>query len=131
MDLGMPCLKKASSMLAILKASNTVRSGWSQVKTLIDVIYSYFEGKPCLNLWCDGIRGKTVKETVTQKKPRRETKGTQWEEELEDVFQQLKMRHGNEYSGPQLRLWAHMFIANTHDDLDHPPNVPLITGAVQ
>lgn len=53
------------------------------------------------------------------------------EEELDDVFQQLKKQHGNEYSGPQLRLWAHMFVANTHDDLEHPPNVPLITGSVQ
>ena len=24
-----------------------------------------------------------------------------------------------------------MFVANTHDDLEHPPNVPLITGSVQ
>ena len=24
-----------------------------------------------------------------------------------------------------------MFVARTHDDLEHPPNVPLITGSVQ
>ena len=47
------------------------------------------------------------------------------------MFQQLEKRHGSEYSGPQLRLWAHMFVAKTHDDLDNPSNVPLITGSVQ
>ena len=31
----------------------------------------------------------------------------------------------------QLRLWARMIVANTHDDLDHPPKVPMITGCVQ
>ena len=29
------------------------------------------------------------------------------------------------------QLWASRFVANTHEDLDHPPNVHLITGSVQ
>ena len=65
------------------------------------------------------------------KKPRRENKRKEREEELDDVFKQLKKKHGSDYSGPQLRLWARMFVANTHDDLEYPPNVPLITGSVQ
>ena len=43
------------------------------------------------------------------------------EDELEDVFQQLRKKHSSEYSGPQLRLWARMIVANTHDDFEHPP----------
>ena len=54
-------------------------------------------------------------ETVPQKKPRKESKRS--EREVEHVFQQLKKRYGSEYSGPQLRLWARMYVANTHDDL--------------
>ena len=42
---------------------------------------------------------------IARKKPRRESKRSEKEEELEDVFQQLKSKHGSEYSGPQLRLW--------------------------
>ena len=70
-------------------------------------------------------------EKKTKKETTKETKRHEREDELEDVFQQLKKRHGSEYSGPQLRLWARMYVANTHDDLDHPPNVPIITGSVQ
>ena len=94
-------------------------------------MYNYFIGKPYINLWCDGKVVEDEEEEVPRKKQRRETKRSEREEELEDVFQQLKRRHGDEYSGPQLRLWAHMFVANTHDDLDHPPKVPLIVGHVK
>ena len=98
----------------------------------LDIMYNYFIGKPCINLWCDGrVLEEDDEEMVARKKTKRDTKRSEKEEELEDVFQQLKKRHGSEYSGPQLRLWARMFIAKTHDDLDHPPNVPLITGSVQ
>jgi len=30
-----------------------------------------------------------------------------------------------------LRLWARTIIAKTHDDMDNPPKVPMITGSVQ
>ena len=100
----------------------------------MEAMYSYFQGKPCLNLWCDGSRDREKddeEETAPRKKSKKETKRHEREEELEDIFQQLKKRHGSEYSGPQLRLWACMYVASTHDDLDHPPDVPLITGSVK
>ncbi len=53
------------------------------------------------------------------------------EEELEDIFLKLKEKHSNDYSGPQLRLWARMLLAKTHDDFGKPPKVPMITGVVQ
>ena len=59
-------------------------------------------------------------EMVTRKRTGRETKRSERKEEFKEVFQQLKRRHGSEYSWSQLRLWARMFIAKTHDDLDHP-----------
>lgn len=48
--------------------------------------------------------------------------------ELEAIFLKLKDKHGSNYSGPQLRLWARMIIAKTHDDIENPPKVPMITG---
>lgn len=106
---------------------------WLVTNQDLDAMYSYFIGKPCVNLWCDGkvVEEEEEEEIVPRKKQKRETKRSEREEQLEDVFQQLKRRHGDEYSGPQLRLWARMFVANTHDDLDRPPNVPLIVGHVQ
>ena len=70
-------------------------------------------------------------EVIARKKPRRESKRSERQEELEDVFQQLKKRHGSDYSGPPMRLWVRMFVANTHDDLEHSPKVLPITGSVQ
>ena len=71
----------------------------------LDVMYTYFDGKRCLNLWCDGKdQEEDSDEKVAQNKPRRESKRSEKEEELEDVFQQLKNKHGSDFSGPQLRL---------------------------
>ena len=95
-------------------------------------MYAYFEGKQSINLWCDGKEpDESDEEKTTRKKPRRESKRSDREDELEDVFQQLRKKHSSEYSGPQLRLWARMIVANTHDDFEHPPKVPMITGSVQ
>lgn len=98
----------------------------------LDAMYVHFEGKSCINLWCDGKaqEEESDEETAARKRPKRESKRSEREEQLEDTFQQLKKKHGSSYSGPQLRLWARMVVANTHDNLDHPPDVPLITGCV-
>lgn len=50
------------------------------------------------------------------------------EKELDDIYKKLKEKHDDKYSIPQLRLWAWMIVAKTHDDLDNPPQVPMITG---
>ena len=66
---------------------------------------AYFEGKR--NLWCDGKEpDESYEEKTTRKKPRRESKRSDREDKLEDVFQQLRKKHSSEYSGPQLRLWG-------------------------
>lgn len=57
---------------------------------------------------------------------------------MEDIFQQLKRKHESKYSGPQLRLWARIIIAKTHDDTDNPargsvqrqPHNELLTDAL-
>jgi hypothetical protein len=107
-------------------------------------MYACFEGKPRISLWCDGKkppasegessdedegRPKRKKKKTSSRKPRK-TKVDQREEELETIFQQLKEKHDTKFSGPQLRLWARMIVAKTHDDMDEPPKVPMITGAV-
>jgi hypothetical protein len=45
------------------------------------------------------------------------------------IFEELKEKHGTNYSNPQFRLWAHMIVSGTHEDLDDPPRVPMILGA--
>ena len=108
-------------------------------------MYVYFEGKQQILLWCDGKqppesecessdedgwRSERKKKKENSRKQRK-TKADDREEELESIFQQLKEKHKSKYSGPQLRLWACMIVAKTHNDMDEPPKVPMIIGAVQ
>ena len=105
---------------------------WLTTRQDLDAMYSYFQGRMCINLWCDG-REATDEEMLKRpsKKVACEKRKKDQEEELEDIFLQLKEKHGSKYSGPQLRLWARMIVAKTHDDKDNPPNVPMITGFAQ
>ena len=52
------------------------------------------------------------------------------EEDLESIYSELQEKHGDSYSGPQLRLWARMIVSGTHDDVEEPPRVPIIIGMV-
>lgn len=66
-----------------------------------------------------------------RKKGQKQSKLDDREDELESIFKQLKEKHQDKFSGPQLRLWARIIAAKTHDDLDDPPRVPMITGSVK
>ncbi len=50
------------------------------------------------------------------------------EEEVEVIFSELKSKHDNSYTVPQLKLWARMIHCGTHEDYEDPPHVPMITG---
>ena len=118
---------------------------WLVSSSDLDAMYACFEGKQQISLWCDGKQppesecessdedGRRSKRKKKKKNSRkqRKTKADDREEELESIFQQLKEKHESKYSGTQLRLWARMIVAKTHDDMDEPPKVPMITGAVQ
>ena len=55
---------------------------------------------------------KHKKKKKKKSKIRRKSKADEREEELESIFQQLKEKHESKFSGPQLRLWAHMTCKN-------------------
>ena len=107
---------------------------WLATRQDLDAMYSYFQGKMCISLWCDGRETDATDEEMLvcpSKQGAREKRKKDHEEELEEIFLQLKEKHGSTYSGPQLRLWARMIVAKTHDGIDNPPNVPMITGFAQ
>ncbi len=95
----------------------------------LEAMYDHFQLKPCISLWCDGRDpGDGSDEEKTARKKKREkhdhgtSKRTDREEELEHVSQSLK---GPSCGCGQGWLWR------THDDLDNPPKVPMITGSIQ
>ena len=96
-------------------------------------LQAIYRGKTQISLWCDGkdladVSSDEDQSNPPKKRKRKDTTQSDKELKLESVFQQLKAKHENKYSGPQLRLWARMIVAKTHDDQDNPPKVPMLTG---
>ena len=58
----------------------------------------------------------------------RKTKLDEKEDKIDDTYKQLKVKHGDTYTDPQLKLWARMIANHLHSDMDNPPKVPMITG---
>ena len=98
----------------------------------IQVMYSKFEiGE--IHLWCDILKEENDQPVKKKKKENNMTKRQQEKEEkIENVFDELCRKHtGEQYTTPQLKLWAIMSINGLHVDYDCPPNIPMITGAVK
>lgn len=96
---------------------------WLYTASDLEAMYQKY---PCgeINLWCD-----SNSEDESRKRKRDESSGgtskrQKKEEEVDSVFRNLKEKHGNNFSIPQLRMWARMVANDLHDDLDVPPNVP-------
>jgi hypothetical protein len=81
---------------------------WLMTRQDIYVMYTHFLGKTCVSVWCDGIETDVSDEETPVNTSVHVRKRGQQEEELEQVFLQIKEKHGSMYSGPQLRLWARM-----------------------
>lgn len=69
-------------------------------------------------------------DTDDEFEPVRKKRRSSKEDEVEDVYQQLRKRHEEQYTSPQLKLWARMLHCGTYDDYDDPPRVPMITGTL-
>lgn len=100
-------------------------------------MYKTYRYEKTISLWCDG-RVEGVPENSCAKRgnssdnsDRPNSKRARREEEIDSIFEQLRNKHSENYSDPQLRLWARMQVNGHHSDLDSPPNVPAITGHSQ
>ena len=51
-----------------------------------------------------------------------------WQQASCGYISAVTIRLRNNYSGPQLRLWAQVRVAKAHSNLSEPPRVPMITG---
>ena len=47
---------------------------------------------------------------------------------VDQIFKELKSKH-SEMENTKLRLWAKLIEKGRYDDLDNPPQIPLITGS--
>ena len=52
------------------------------------------------------------------------------EEAVDKLAQELRDKHAEQFSGPQLRLWARMKLNGQHNSIDYPPQSPLFNGRI-
>ena len=117
------------------KPGNSKR--WIASSDDLEYMYSTCGKDDTITLWCDArVEGDTdssKKKCNSQDDSREEatSKRTRKEKDIEGIFETLREKHSvEEFSDPQLRLWARMYANVSHSDLDHPPQVPAITGRI-
>ena len=94
----------------------------------IQMMYKVFSGTNCeIPLWCERLVDKESTGSINNK--RVPSKRDRHEEEVSDIFEDLKTKH-KEMELPKLRLWARMIANGVHESTEEPPNVPMITGTV-
>ena len=109
---------------------------WLVTSEDLNKLYQLYEDGEVF-LWCDG-KEETVDKNSDEETAKRKNRKLESavrakhsrEEDLDSIYRELQEKHGSLYSGPQLRLWARMITAGTHDDKEDPPKVPMITGVV-
>ena len=103
----------------------------------VNSMYQKYKNGGAIMLWCVGRQPASSRDVDrSDRNPRRkrsreiaETSRQDREEDVDDTFEQLLKRHGDNYDIPKLRLWSRMICSGIHDDLDSPPNIPAFSGA--
>ena len=95
----------------------------------LNLMYSKYKFGGEIILWCDGkcrdgSHGSKKRDIDTSLLKRQER-----EDQVDGVFKDLKSKHNDKYSVPQLRLWSRMISTSLHDDMDKPPNIPAFGGS--
>ena len=89
-----------------------------------------------ITLWCVGICAQSRKrettdtsdeEHETQRKKSKVSKAEEKRAIIEDYERQLKEKHEGNYTRFQLKLWAEMLAAETHNDLNEPPTASMFS----
>jgi len=90
-------------------------------------MYKHFEHSGTITLFCEG-HSKSLNANSRKCKA---SSYTDHEEDIDKLFLELKEKHGGKYNEQQLRQWARMIVNNQHDDMEEPPNIPIITGGIK
>ena len=116
-----------------VKPGNSKR--WIDSSDDLEAMYSTSGKDNTITLWCDARVDPPTDGSSKKKRSGHDeeptSKRARKEKDIEDIFETLREKHSVEaFSDPQLRLWARMYVSGSHTDLDHPPQVPAITGRV-
>ena len=98
---------------------------WIYCQQDIDAMYQFFKPGSEVMLWCDAkIEDDDSNKSRKRRYEQISTKRDEKEQEVDEIFSELKDKHGHSYEIPKLRLWARMIAGSLHDSTDEPPAVP-------
>lgn len=86
-----------------------------------------------ITLWCDGMTSSRNKkrscdeleEESEKRKSKKRKKDTTREEQVEELIEGLKVKHGTAYTPMQFRIWAEMIAGGVHVSHDEPPSTTM------
>ena len=104
---------------------------WIEQEGDLTSMYMQFEHSNTITLFSEGHSTSTPKKDKAPKSRKRKSNYEDHEEEVKKIAFELEEKHGEKYNEPQLRLWARMILNKQHDDMEQPPNVPIITGGIK
>ena len=116
----------------IAKRGNGKR--WIEQEADLASMYKHFEASQTVTLFCEGRPKSQTTATANTGAKSRKRKASSYsdhEEEIDRLSIELSEKHGSKYNEQQYRLWARMIVNNQHDNMDEPPNIPIITGGVK
>lgn len=96
----------------------------------LDSMYRKAKNGSELSLWVQSLQDDEEDSDDLEpekKKSSESSRRQEKEEEVEAIYSELRSKH-NDYTVPQLKLWARMIHCGTHDDYEDPPRVPMIIG---
>ena len=95
-----------------------------------------------LVLWCDGLQGESSAKCKQKRghgcesdddeqgaTKKRKTKSQDKEEQVQDIVDTLKEKHGSKFTVMQLRIWAEMIAGSIHMSTDDPPGTSMFVRA--
>lgn len=122
----------------------------------ISEFWSSMKSSSKTNLWCDGLKVsaplvssnkrnlkmadlnsdldsdldcETTSSTKKKKKKKKQARISYEEEEVQEVVDNLKEKHGSDFTVMQYRIWGEMVVGGNHKSLDDPPNNTMFSRA--
>ncbi len=84
-------------------------------------MYGAFKDTDEILMWCDGDSAGSDKSRKRKRDSERDN--------VDAIYLELKEKHQNLFTVPQLKLWARMIHCDTHESYDKPPAIPMFQGS--
>ena len=112
------------------KKGNSKR--WIEQEADLLSMYKQFDQSDTITIFCDG-KQETVATARKRKRVAEDsvTSGSDHEEEVKRIAEQLNEKHGDIWDRRQYLLWARMYVNNQWTSLDEEPDIPLLRGGLK